>query len=104
MKFAFLAFVVLIALVSASLGQAPKALPPGTERGEAEILKVYSVDDQGAKFRAYEIKYKGHDVIVSDDLARTDYKVGEKLDFLAMRINNTLQLKVFGFGVVPKKK
>jgi len=109
MKAALLASIVSAALTSVAWSQAPQpipGLPPGTqaERAEAQILKVYSVDDQGAKFRAYVIKHKGSDVIVSDDLAKTDYKVGDKIDYVAMRINNSFQFKVFAFGVMPKKK
>jgi hypothetical protein len=108
MRAGLLASIVSAAVVSVSWAQAPAnpALPPGTaaEQGEAEILKVYSFEDQGAKFRAYGIKHKGNDVIVSDELARTDKKVGEKIDYVAMRINNVIMFKVWGFGVVPKKK
>lgn len=109
MKTTLMASLVLVVIAALAWAQAPApvpGLPPGTqvERGEAEILKVYAVDDQGTKFRAYGIKYKGKDVIVSDDLAKTDYKVGEKIDYMAMRINNVFQFKVFAFGVLPKKK
>lgn len=109
MKAALLASIVSTVLASAVSAQAPPAipgLPPGTaaEQGEAQIIKVYSLDDQGAKFRAYGIKYKGADVIVSDDLAKTDMKVGDKINYIAVRVNNAIQFKIFGFGVVPKKK
>ena len=109
MKTALLASIFSAVLTSVAWGQAPQpvpGLPPGTqaERGEAEILKVYSIDDQGAKFRAYAIKYKGSEVIVSDDLARTSYKVGDKLDYMAIRVNNAIQFKLFAFGIAPPKK
>ena len=56
------------------------------EVAEAEILKVYTMEDQGATFRAYAVKYKGNEVIVSDDLATTNKKVGDKITILATRV------------------
>lgn len=68
----------------------PPALPPGVkgkgEAAEAEILKVYSMEDQGATFRAYVVKYKGNEVTVSDTLAATSKKVGDKITILATRV------------------
>jgi len=88
-----IAVLVASALVASAVvaQQAPvPALPPGasaaTDTGEAEVLKVYATEEQGAKFRAYVIKYKGSEVIVSDDLAKSDAKVGDKLGFLAIRV------------------
>jgi hypothetical protein len=94
----------------------PPAPPPGmktkTEMGEAEILKVYAAEDQGARFRAYVIKYNGNEVIVGDDMAGTDKKVGDKIKFVVVRVEappiggmkiNTMQFKIMDFAV-PKKK
>lgn len=68
----------------------PPALPPGVtgagEKAEGEILKVYSMEDQGATFRAYVVKYKGTEVIVGDNLATTSKKVGEKITFVVSRV------------------
>ena len=92
MKASLSAILIAILVANAVLAQqAPvPALPPGasasTETGEAEVLKVYAMEEQGAKFRAYVIKYKGNEVIVSDDLAKTNMKVGDKLSFVAIRI------------------
>jgi len=36
------------------------------------------LEDQGATFRAYVVKYKGNEVIVGDELSQTNKKVGEK--------------------------
>ena len=109
MKTALLGLISSVILVSVLCAQPPKAvpaLPPGTasEKGQAEVLKVYSMDDGDAKFRAYGIKYKGNEVVVSDTLGKTNYKVGEAVDYLLVKVNGTMQFQVFGLGVVPKKK
>ena len=56
--------------------------PP--ERVELEVLKVFSAKDGEAIFRAYLVSWKGQEVIVSDSLARSDYRVGEKMPVLTM--------------------
>jgi hypothetical protein len=69
---------------------------------QGEILKVYAVDEKGAKFRAYVVKYKGMEVIATDDVLTTDKKVGDKVSFLAIRVElplgdkkvSTLQFKI----------
>jgi hypothetical protein len=109
MKAALLGFLSSALLISTLCAQPPKAvpaLPPGTssEQGQTEILKVYAVDDGDAKFRAYVIKHKGNEVVVSDIVARTNHKVGEKIDYVVIKVNGTMQFQVFGFGVPPKKK
>jgi hypothetical protein len=77
----------------------PPALPAGTkmgtEMGEGEVMKVYSLDDEGAKFRAYAVKYKGGEVIVSDPLAGSDNKVGDKVKFMVAKVEAP-----FGGGTV----
>ena len=67
----------------------PPALPPGakssTEMFDADIVKIYSLDDQGASFRAYVVKYKGSEVIVGDTLAQNK-KVGDKIKVIVARV------------------
>jgi len=52
-----------------------------------EILKVYALDKKGAKFREYAVKYKWAEVIATDDVLRTDKNVGDKVSFLAIRLD-----------------
>ena len=90
----------------------PPTPPVGmkSEQVEADILKVYSMEDQGAKFRAYVVKYKGNEVIVSDGMAMTNKQVGDKIKLTVFRQEasagaikiNALKFEVFGFGLSQK--
>ena len=64
---------------------APPASSPGThETFKAEVLKVFSATDSNAVFRAYLVKWKGQEVIVSDPLVSSDYRAGDTVSVLAM--------------------
>jgi hypothetical protein len=96
MKPTLLATVAAALITQTLLAQqfTPPALPPGVkgtgERAESEILKVYAMEDQGSTFRAYVVKYKGNEVVVSDPLATTSKKVGDKITILATRVEAPL--------------
>jgi hypothetical protein len=64
----------------------PIGMTGGYETAQSKILKVYSVEDEGAQFRAYVVNWKGNEVIVSDALGTTNMKVGDEVTFMAMRI------------------
>jgi hypothetical protein len=114
MKTILLATLITAVMASSICAQqrTPPTPPPGmkTEQVEAEILKVYSMEDQGAKFRAYVVKYKGNEVIVSDDMAMTNKQVGDKIKLMVIRHEasagtlkiNTLKFDVAGFGLSQK--
>src|SRR5437773_1514561 len=114
MKTIFLALLITAALTQ-SLWAQQFPTPPGAkgagDKGEAEIIKVYSMEDQGATFRAYVVKYKGNEVIVGDQLAQTNKKVGEKITFLATRVEvpfggqtiRTLSFQIMDTSL-PKKR
>src|SRR5262245_17311050 len=82
MKATLLACAMAVVLVATLAAQqfTPPALPAGvkagTETAEGEVVKVYSVEDQGTKYRSYAVKYKGGEVVVSDALAMSNNKVG----------------------------
>jgi hypothetical protein len=61
------------------------------ETVQAKVIKVFAVEDNGAKFRAYQVRWKGFDIVVSDTLADTGAKEGVWLTFLASR----------SFGMAP---
>jgi hypothetical protein len=44
------------------------------------------MEDQGATFRAYAVKYKGSEVVISDTLARSNKQVGDKIKFMVTRV------------------
>jgi hypothetical protein len=52
---------------------------------QAPILKVYTAVDGKHRFVAYLVKWKNSEVIVSDPLSQSNYKVGDKISFLAQR-------------------
>ena len=54
------------------------------ERLELTVIKVFSAKDGDAIFRAYLVKWKDQEVIVSDSLARSNYKEGDTITVLAM--------------------
>ncbi len=49
-------------------------------------LKVFRADDKGARFRAYLVRWKDFEVVVSDPLGTTDKKEGDMITFMAQRI------------------
>ena len=55
------------------------------ETVEGQIVRVFSVEDEGAKFRAYQVNWKEHEIIVQDTLGRTDKKEGDLLTFMVTR-------------------
>ncbi len=63
----------------------PPASSPGTHQTfKAEVLKVFSAADSNAVFRAYLVKWKGQEVIVSDPLVGSNYREGDTVSVLAM--------------------
>jgi hypothetical protein len=109
MKFPHLGilFAALISPVLFAQQFTPPALPPGAkgsgERVESDVLKVYEMQDRGATFRAYVVKYKGNEVVVSDTLARSSKKVGDKIMFVVSRAElplGTEKLHVLSFQIL----
>ncbi len=76
--------------MSHTYGQTP-VLPKGTQGTfdtvEATVLKVFSVEQRGHRFIAYLVKWNDFDVIVSDPLARSNFREGDTIEFLAQRIS-----------------
>jgi|GEM_PF-727266 hypothetical protein len=54
-----------------------------TETLQGKILKVYSAENDGAKFRAYVVMWKNQEIIVSDAFGTTDKKQGDMITFTA---------------------
>lgn len=70
--------------------QAPKAeaLAEGTsmEILTAKVEKVFKfADSDGFQFVAYQVSYKGSNVIVEDPIGSTNLAVGDELRFMAIR-------------------
>lgn len=73
----------------------------GTE--QAEILTVFAAEVEGARFRAYQIKWKGQDVIVSDPLGTTDFSKGDTITFMVQKLEMPVlgrELKMIQFMIM----
>ena len=82
-------------------------LPAGSsyEQVEAKVVKAYVVNDGNALFRAYVVLWKGQEIVVSDPLAGSNYRAGESIKFLAMKLhspNNRRDYDLLHFQVMPE--
>ena len=73
------------------------------ETADAQVLKVFNCKDGDYKFVAYEVKWKDHDVIVSDPLAKSDYHVGDTIRVLVLKshLPNGNPEYLLSFHVMP---
>lgn len=73
------------------------------------MLKVYTAKEGEHHFVAYVVKWKDSEVIVSDPLAKSHYKVGDKISFLAQKItvenkeSASVSALAFTLGRPPQK-
>jgi hypothetical protein len=74
-----------------STNETPTNAKGNFENVQAKVVKVFAAEDNGARFRAYHVKWKGFDVVISDTLGDSDTQEGESLTFLASR----------SFGMAP---
>lgn len=107
-----LASVLLASLLSFSAPFAAENPPPTKEervppeRLDLKVLKVFAAKDGAAIFRAYLVKWKDQEVVVSDSLARSDYKEGDMLPVLAMNSaypRGAEPHRLLAFVVVPAR-
>ena len=84
---------------------ASERLPP--ERFQTKLLKVFAAKDGDAIFRAYLVKWKDQEVIVSDPLSRSNFTEGDIITVLAMN-HPFPQAKeshrLLGFTIVPSPR
>src|ERR1051326_3141412 len=78
--------ICIAALMQSCAPQNPPGVNSSYETCQAPVLKVYSVSDGGHKFVSYVVHWKEADVVVSDPLARSNYKVGDTIRFMAQKI------------------
>jgi hypothetical protein len=68
----------------------PVSLPAGAsgcfETVEAKVDRVYSAEENGARFRAYQVKWKKQDIVIPDIFAATDFKEGDKIKFIVQNL------------------
>jgi len=72
--------------VSAQAPPMPAGVSSSHETVEAHVLKVFSTEEGKHRFVAYLVKWKGTEIIVSDALAHSHFKVGDKIQFLAQKL------------------
>ena len=76
------------------------------EMAEAKILKVFSADVGGYKYRAYLVSWKDAEVVVDDPMGMSEKKEGDILKFMAQKIDmprgKTIRFMVMDFPM-PKK-
>ena len=73
---------------------------------QSQVLKVFSAEDNGARFRAYQVKWNSHDIIVSDMLGTTDFKEGDTITFIAQNIEvpaRDKKLKILQFMLMDAR-
>jgi hypothetical protein len=88
----------------------PVGMKGSYETVEAKVLKVLAVNDDGAKFRAYLVKWNDAEVVVSDPLAMTDKKAGDSITFMVHHSEipqgdtkiKVLRFETFDFSRPPK--
>jgi uncharacterized protein (UPF0218 family) len=56
------------------------------EQIEAKVLKVYSGKDGNAEFKAYAVMWKGQEVVVGDMFAESNYKEGDTIQIVVVRL------------------
>ena len=80
-------------------------IPP--QSFEAKVLKVFAARDGEAIFRAYVVAWKEQEVIVSDPLAKSDYKEGDPITVLALNLpypQGGEPHRLLAFSILPKVK
>ena len=53
----------------------------------ATIEKVYSANEEGFSYVCYQVTWHGQQVIVSDPIHSTNFKVGDKISFMVMKLD-----------------
>ncbi|MFZ2653415.1 MAG: hypothetical protein WAX69_00735, partial [Victivallales bacterium] len=64
----------------------PRPTMAKPEMIEAQVLKVYSSEDDGARFKAYVVKWKDAEVVVTDPMGTSAKKEGDTIKVAVMRM------------------
>jgi hypothetical protein len=65
------------------------------------VLKVYATNEGPASFRAYVVKWNEAEVVVSDNLGTTNFKEGDIVEVLVMRLSGETRHQLV-FQVMPQ--
>lgn len=83
-------------------------LPNVVEMTDATVLKVFSAEGAGAKYRAYLVKWKNQEVVVTDVFG-SELKEGDTMKIMVMVVDmptlgiKTLQFTPFDMGAMMSK-
>ena len=106
-----IAILIVTTMLLAQDTKQIKGMPEGTSGSystqTARIEKVFAATQNGARFRAYQVKWMNQDVIVSDTLVTTDLKKGDTISFMAQSMELPLgneKIKVLQFMVMDFSK
>jgi hypothetical protein len=64
---------------------------------KSPVLKVYSASDGGHKYVAYVVDVGGNEVVISDPLGKSSYKVGDSIEYMAQKIEVAGGRKVLSY-------
>lgn len=89
-----LSSALLVLALGSAVGFAGDAAPPPTAAGErmppetieTKVLKAFVAKDGEAIFRAYLVKWKDQEIVVSDALAKSNYKEGDTIKVLVINL------------------
>jgi hypothetical protein len=108
----FLTVIILATCAYGDDGKDPAEFEmPGGMTGcfvtvQSEVVKVFSAEDNGARFRAYQVKWKDQDIIVSDMFGTTDFQEGDTITFIAQNIEvpaDQKKLKMLQFMIMDAR-
>ncbi|MBT7300160.1 MAG: hypothetical protein HN849_11635, partial [Victivallales bacterium] len=72
--------------VSAQALRAPTDVESSHEVAEATVLEVFSAKEGKHEFMAYLVRWKDSEVIVSDPLDRSRFRIGDEISFMVQKV------------------
>ena len=97
-----LACVLGLALSVPSFAAPKLAAEQSHEIAELLITKIYSAKDGAAVFNGYVVSWKGQEVVVSDSMAKWDFRVGDTIPVLVLKAGSELRFEVNPQGKVKR--
>jgi hypothetical protein len=67
---------------------------------KASVIKVYHTSDSGHNFIAYVVDRAGTEIIVSDTLGKSSYKVGDTIEYIDQKIAVDSSTRTLSFSLL----